>query len=182
MFCPRCGAQLSKDSRFCPSCGTKYIRPNKRENLIAISLLSFLLGAAVVAVLLAPRMGKIPRWEAQRTIQIVRQPITIKPGDSLSFPFEINPLMFNGHIGGFFERSGDLRVLVIDEFNFERLQDHQPITSLYDSEKQTPGLIDTNLPSGRFVLVFENGLSSFAPRTVKADIKYSWQITKEPPN
>jgi len=51
----------------------------------------------------------------------------------------------------------------------DRLRNHQPVNSFYDSAARTPGLIDTTLPTGRFQVVFINGLESFAPKNVFAD-------------
>jgi hypothetical protein len=151
--------------------------------LTIVLVASFVLAIAFVASYsVMSRKRSERRAAAHRTVQLVKGAFTIEPGDMSAYPLEVNPQMFSGHIAGRFRRDGDLRVVVVDELNFDRLRTQQTnVNTFYDSKIQSPGLIDIDLPTGRFDLVFINGLESFAPRTVFANVAYDWDVEPQQP-
>ena len=88
--------------------------------------------------------------------------------------------MRNARLLGYFSSNGtSLEVVVLDEMQYERFQNHStPSEYLYISKSAPNGTIDVPLPhSGKYYLVFDNSASN-SPTTVKANLAVRGEMVR----
>ena len=95
----------------------------------------------------------------------------VDSGSYGTFGFEVSKF---GRVFGRFRtqqsRVGDIRVLVVDQDQFENFRAGREFHSYYDSGQVTEGEIELQLRYGRYVLIFDNR-SSPSNKTIASNLQ-----------
>ena len=95
----------------------------------------------------------------------------VEAGSYRTFGFEISRF---GRVFGQFRtqygKGSEIRVLVVDQDQFENFRTGREFRPYYDSGRVSEGQIDFQLRYGRYVLIFDNR-SSYSNRTVASNLQ-----------
>lgn len=121
------------------------------------------LGAAVLMIALP-----LPLWAGPLTPGA----FVVDAGSYRYWSFEVSRSarvfgQFRTQAGG----GNDIRVLVIDEDEFENFRSGRNVRSYSDSGRVTAGELDLRLRSGRYVLIFDNRSSPYSNRSIASKLE-----------
>jgi hypothetical protein len=95
----------------------------------------------------------------------------VDPGSYRHWAFEVSR---SARVFGQFRAQGggnDIRVLLIDENEFENFRNGRDVRSYYTSGQVSAGQMDLRLRYGRYVLIFDNGFSPYSSKTIRSNLQ-----------
>jgi len=93
----------------------------------------------------------------------------VDSGSYRVFSFEVP--RFGRVFGQFRSQGGDIRVLIVDQDQFENYRGGRPFRSYYDSGQGGGAQVDLQLRYGRYVLIFDNRAGTYSNRTVSSNLQ-----------
>lgn len=116
---------------------------------------------AIVAVVLAWSMITPAR-------PLTPETFLVDSGSYRVFGFEVSRF---GRVIGQVRSQGGIRVLVVDQDQFENFRSGRGFRPYYDSGQVGGAQVDLQLRYGRYVLIFDNRSSPYSNRTVTSNLQ-----------
>lgn len=117
-----------------------------------------------------------------RTINqnIVDSVIPVGSGAYVSYQFSVpSQASISGDFTAFGGSGNDIIVIILDETSYINWINRHQVQTYYNSGQMTTGSITTNVPAGKYYLIYSNTFSTFTNKNVKTKVSVSYKTCVE---